>query len=205
MPLQNRVTPLGELVAVSERGMFMGNRGLLHDDEQRIVRFSQVRRWIICRTQFKGRRRALMSPGLYTELFFLDEATALAAGHRPCMECRRPDGLRFRSAWAAASGRDEAVLVDEMDGALHEERLAFRGVMRRWSTDAATLPDGAMVAIDEAAFLVTGGGLRPWSPAGYGSPRPMPERIEVPTPPSIAGAIGAGYAPVLHPSASDGA
>lgn len=195
MPLQNRVTPLGDLVAVPERGEFMGNRGTLHDDERRIVRFSQGRRWISCLTGFTGRRRTLMTPGHYTELFFLDEATALAAGHRPCVECRRPDALRFREAWARAAGRDRAIPFADLDRALHDERLAGRGVMRRWESATEELPAGAMVAIGDEALLVTAAGLRPWSPAGYGAIRPHVPRATVLTPRSVVGAIAAGYAP----------
>ena len=200
MPLQNRVTPFSELVAVPERGMFMGNRGLLHNDEQRIVRFNRGRRWIICLTSFKGWHRPVMRPGLYTELFFLDEATALAAGHRPCMECR-PDALRFRQAWAQAAERDPAISFADLDRELHEERLAGPGVMRRWAAECAALPDGAMVAVGGDAFLVHGGELARWSPAGYSNPQPFEGIAEVLTPRSIVGAIAAGYAPALHPSA----
>ena len=181
----DRVTPFGDLVAVSDRGMFMGNRGVLHDDGRRIVRFSQGRRWIICLTAFKDRRRTLMVPGNYTELFFMDEATALAAGHRPCHECRRADALRFREAWAEGAGRDPAIGLEALDRELDEERLVSRGVMRRWASDGAALPDGAMVAIDGAALLVHSGALRPWNPAGYGEPRPMPASVEVLTPRSV--------------------
>jgi hypothetical protein len=201
MPLQNRVTPFNELVAVPERGMFMGNRGNLHDDQRRIVRFSAVRRWICCRTEFKGRRRELMAPGLYTELFFLDEATALAAGHRPCFECRREDANRFRAAWAAAAGHAGALLVDDLDRALHEDRLERRNVMRRWHADAADLPDGTMVATEAGAALVWGERLLTWTPAGYNAARPRVRgSVEVLTPRSIAAALGAGYQPVVHPS-----
>jgi hypothetical protein len=111
VPLQNRVTPFSDLVAVPERGTLTGNRGVLHDEFRRIVRFSAGRRWISCLTEFKGRRRPLMAPGNYTELFFIDEATALAAGHRPCHECRRADALRFREAWARSTGRPRAHLA----------------------------------------------------------------------------------------------
>ena len=122
MPLQNRVTPFGNLVAVEGRGLLMGNRGRLHDAERRIVRYAQGRRWIACLTSFRGRRRTVMSPGLYTELFFLDEAVALAAGHRPCAECRRDDYTRFRAAWARAVSED--VSADGMDLKLDADRLA---------------------------------------------------------------------------------
>ena len=204
MPLQNRVTPFGDLVAVPERGMFMGNRGVLHDEERRIVRFSQGRRWICCLTEFTGRRRPLMVPGRYTELFFLDEATALAAGHRPCVECRRADAMRFRASWTDANGHDPGITFAEIDAWLAEERLGAPGVMRRWRAESAVLPDGAMVAIDGDAFLVEAGRLRPWSMAGYGPACAAPEEVEVLTPRSIVAAIAAGYAPVLHASAGDG-
>ena len=201
MPLRNRVTPFGELVAVPERGMFMGNRGLLHNREREIVRFHQVRRWISCTLEFRGQRRPLMEPGMYTELFFLDEATALAAGHRPCFLCRRPEALRFRAAWAEATGNDSSIAADAFDRLLHDDRLASRGVMRRWPTDGTTLPDGATVAVGGEAFLVRGGALLGWSPGGYVEARPMPGVVEVLTPRAIVAAIGAGYAPVLHPTA----
>ena len=145
-----------------------------------------------------------MEPGMYTELFFLDEATALAAGHRPCFLCRRPDALLFRAEWAEATGDDPTIGADALDRVLHQDRLVSGRVMRRWPAEAASLPDGTMVAVDEAAFLVRAGALWAWSPGGYGEPRPMPAVVEVLTPRSIVGAIGAGYVPVLHPSASAG-
>ena len=111
MPLQNRVTPFGEIVAVPERGTLMGNRGVLHDDAGRIVRSYQVRRWIACRTAFRGRHRLLMQPHSWTELFFLDEATAFAAGHRPCAECRHADYQRFKEAWAVSVGARMALMT----------------------------------------------------------------------------------------------
>src|SRR5262245_9487062 len=115
MPLQNRVTPFGDLVAVEARGLLMGNRGRLHDGHRRIVRFAQGRRWIACLTSFRGRRRTVMSADSYTELFFLDEAVALAAGHRPCAECRRDDYQRFQAAWArAVSGDTSADAIDRV-------------------------------------------------------------------------------------------
>jgi len=194
VPRQNRVTPFGELVAVSDRGMFMGNRGVLHDAGGRIVRHHQGRRWICCLTEFKGRRRAVMRPGFYTELFFLDEATALSAGHRPCVECRRADAMRFRAAWTDANGHDPGLTFAEVDRFLREEPGA-------WRTGGEALPDGAMAVLDGGAHLVVGGCLRPWGTAGYGPVRPMPDAVEVLTPRSITAAIAAGYAPVLHPSA----
>ena len=183
-----------------ERGALMGNRGVLHDDGRRIVRFSRGRRWIACVTEFKGRHRPVMAPNRYTELFFLDEATALAAGHRPCHECRRADSLRFREAWTRAAGLDPGTSLDEVDRLLHEDRLEARGRMRRWTAAVADLPGGAMVAVDGTAHLTHGGALHPWSPGGYGPARPAPPgRVEVLTPRTIVAAIAAGYEPVTAP------
>jgi len=120
VPLRNRVTPFGEIVAVTARGTLMGNRGILHDAERRIVRDSQVKRWITCRLEFRGRHREVMRPGSYTELFFLDEATALAAGHRPCAECRHADYRTFQAIWRSAVDGDAS--ADSIDALLHLER-----------------------------------------------------------------------------------
>jgi hypothetical protein len=196
MPLQNRVTPFSELVAVPERGSLMGNRGVLHDEGRRIVRFSQGRRWISCLTGFKGRARTPMTPGHYTELFFLDEATALAAGHRPCHECRRPDALSFRDAWARATGAPATTTLEALDRALQEDRLESRGRMRRWQAPADRLPDGAMVELGGAAFLVWRGALRGWTPGAYTLARRAPEGpLRVLTPRAICAAMAAGYRP----------
>jgi hypothetical protein len=203
VPRRNRVTPFGDLIADPARGTLMGNRGRLHDAEGRIVRDRLGRRWICCLLEFRGRRRPVMTPGRYTELFFLDEATALAAGHRPCFECRRADALRFQACWAAASGSDRAPTADEMDRALDAERLD-RGRKRPWWARLGEVPDGAMVAVDGGAMLVLGDALLPWSPAGYGGARRRPSgatKVEVLTPPSISAAIAAAYRPAIHPSA----
>jgi hypothetical protein len=198
VPLQNRVTPHSEIVAVPERGALMGNRGVLHDDRGRIVRFSKGRRWIACLTDFKERRRVPMTPRQYTELFFLDEATALAAGHRPCHECRRADALRFREAWARAAGEDPGAPLELVDRRLHEDRLEAPGRMRRWSAEADALPDGAFVEVGGAAHLVRRGRIAPWSPAGYGTGRDAPAGpLRVLTPRTIVATIAAGYRPAV--------
>ncbi|HEX3456598.1 MAG TPA: hypothetical protein VHR97_01465, partial [Candidatus Baltobacteraceae bacterium] len=121
MPLQNRVTPFGEVAALPGRGMLMGNRGVLHDDDRRIVRTWDVRRWIACVLEFRGRKREVMTPRRYTELFFLDEAAAFSAGHRPCAECRRADYVRFRDLWVARFGRPAG--ADDVDARIHGDRL----------------------------------------------------------------------------------
>lgn len=200
MPLQNRVTPFGEIVAVPERGVWMGNRGgCFHTPEKRLKRRHWAgKRWLICILDFRGRRRAVMSPGLYTELFFLDEATALAAGHRPCRECRRVDHERFKAAWGAAK-------AGEIDDVLHRERLTEDWAKRTFDAPLAELPDGVFVTRTEkpdAALLVSGGRLWRWSPAGYaGAGLRSREVVTVLTPRSTVRAIAAGYAPQRHLSA----
>jgi hypothetical protein len=181
----------------------MGNRGCLHDAAQRIRRAFGVKRWIVCVLQFKGRRRRLMAPGRYTELFFLDEATALAAGHRPCAECQRERYLLFREHWTAATGTAGVPSAAELDEAVHAERVD--GPRKRTYTERlARLPAGVIVAHDgDAAGLVLDGTLRPWRPGGYGPPlaRPAAEPVRVLTPRSIVGAIAHGYPVGLHASA----
>jgi hypothetical protein len=206
VPRQNRVTPWGEIVATPERGTLMGNRGVLHDGDGRIVRSWREQRWIACLLQFKGRKREVMSPGLYTELFFLDEATALAAGHRPCAECRRGRFGAFRRAWAAAGLATGEVKAPEIDGRLHGERLGRGGQKRTWRAELDGLPDGVFVYLPdrgEDAWLVRGALLLAWSAGGYRERLPRPRGVEVTvlTPPSTVSAIRAGYAPEVHGSA----
>lgn len=214
MPLQNRVTPFGEIVAVKERGLLMGNRGILHDEHRRIVRLWQVKRWIACRTTFRGRWRPVMQPHTWTELFFLDEATALAAGHRPCAECRYADYQRFRAAWAARFG--EPASAERMDAVLHGDRLEGRGAHQRKRTyqqDIGALPDGVFIRLDGtdtntdrvgSAWLRWRGHLLEWSPSGYIARQhlPPPGRVvEVLTPRALVGVLRSGYAVEVHPSA----
>ncbi len=205
MPLQNRVTPFGAIVAVEARGMLMGNRGVLHSETRQIVRQSQVRRWIACLTSFRGRQRTVMSPRSYTELFFLDEATALAAGHRPCAECRHADYLRFKLIWEAVHGGP--VSADQIDAVLHADRLEGRGSKARQRVhraEVASLPDGVFLNLDGAASLLWRGHLLRWSAAGYTLRQPVPTggKVTVLTPQTLVAVIGAGYAPVVHPSAA---
>jgi len=206
MPRRNRVTPLGELVADPAYGCVFGNRGGLHDDDGRIRRHHVGRRWIACRLEFKGRRRALLQPGRYTELFFLDDATALAAGHRPCAECRREDFRAFAAAWPQdGPERPTAAAVDVR---LHAERLGDDGPRRRWhERPVDDLPDGAFLLRDDGPWLVRGGELLRWTPARYTDrlPRPTGEPAVVVTPPSTLAALERGWRPAavpfLHPSA----
>ena len=206
MPRQNRVTPFSALVADSARGTLTGNRGCLHDDRQNIRRQFQGTRWIICLLEFKGRKRNLMTPGHYTELFFLDEATALAAGHRPCAECQRERFTRFRDLWAAANpelagaSRPAATI---MDAAIHQERTApiERGNRSRNPIDR--MPDGVFVTDDEHnAYLVLAGQLLRWSPAGYErTTTTVQYPARVLTPASVVRTLAAGYSAGLHDSA----
>lgn len=205
MPRRNRVTPTGEIVADPARGLFMGNRGILHDESGRLTGLPwRHRAWICCLTAFRGRRRALMQPGRYTELFFLDEAVALAAGHRPCAECRREAYDRFRAAWARAGlGETRAQAMDRL---LHAARVRPRRAGQVSHEAAAdSLPDGCFVALPGGPALVLGGGVRPWSFAGYGAPLPRPAgRVTVLTPAPLVAVLAAGYGPVLHGSAVGG-
>jgi hypothetical protein len=210
MPLQNRVTPRGDLIATAARGAFMGNRGRLHDASRQIVRrqVPSYRAWVTCLLDFKGRRRAVMAPGRYTEVFFLDEATALAAGHRPCGECRRADYRRFKAAWLAGNserGLAGDASIDAIDRALHADRLTDDGLQRTFVADIATLPDGVFVARGAAGapLLIRGGALWRWSPEGYGDPEERPDggHATVLTPHSTVRAIAGGYEPGVHASA----
>jgi hypothetical protein len=202
MPLRNRVTPLGELIADPARGLVYGNRGCLHDERGEIRRRFATRRWIACRLEFKGwRRKALLQPGKFTELFFLDEATAFAAGHRPCALCRREDYQRFLEL-VGASG------ADEIDERLHRERLAGSGRRLR-PTPPDELPDGAFVLQDGDPWLVLGGDFLGWTPSGYTTRVGRSgRRVETITPESLLAVLRAGWEPVvplLHPSATTAA
>ena len=195
MPLQNRVTPLGDLIADPARGLVYGNRGCLHDAHGNIVRRFQVKRWIACRLEFKGWYRGKkMQPGRFTELFFLDEATAFAAGHRPCALCRREDYKRFRRIVGEAR-------ADAIDERLHAERLApYREVL------VCELPDGAFVLRDGEPWLVLGDELLRWTPAGYTDRSPLPSgSAPLVTPPTLVAVLKEGWhgvVPPLHPSAA---
>jgi hypothetical protein len=206
MPLQNRVTPFSELVAAPERGLVYGNRGCLHDADGRVRRRFNGRRWIACRLEFKGWHRApLLQPGRFTELFFLDEATAFAAGHRPCALCRREDYNRFGALWAELHGGESG--ADAIDARLHEERVEpGTRAQRHREAPLDDLPDGAFVVRDGEPWLVSGASLLRWTPGGYG-PRVLRPggTAEIVTPPSLVAVLRAGWAgavPLLHPSAS---
>jgi len=206
MPLQNRVTPLGELVAVPARGLVYGNRGCLHDETGRIRRRYAVRRWIACRLRFKDWQRGpLLQPGRFTELFFLDEATAFAAGHRPCALCRRDDYVRFGAIWRRL--HPSRVGADEIDAELHRERVDPQTRAHRvHDADLVGLPDGAFVLDSGAAWLVLGRELLRWTPGGYTERRLRTDGpAQLVTPPSLVEVLRSGWrgdVPFLHPSAA---
>ena len=204
MPLQNRVTPFGELIATAARGTLMGNRGCLHDAERRIRRRFAVTRWIICVLEFKGRHRTVMTPGQYTELFFLDEATALAAGHRPCAECQRARYDLFRRHWAGESRALPG--ADDMDVVLHAERIGEQRTQRTYTERLDRMPSGAMVTDGEGtAYLVQDGALRRWTSAGYTARLrpPAGTTFRVLTPRSSVHALARGYPVGVHASARE--
>jgi hypothetical protein len=204
MPLQNRVTPFGELLALPARGTLFGNRGgRFHTDAKTLTaRRWASRQWICCVLDFKGRQRDVWGR-FYTELFFLDEPTALAAGHRPCFECRRKDAEAFAEHWRAAHRLRRRPYAFEMDEALHRERLHGRA-KRLHRRDIDALPDGAFVALSGDAFAARGDRLLHWTPQGYDAekPRPCGGTVDVLTPPAILAVLVAGYAPRWHPSAT---
>jgi hypothetical protein len=204
MPLQNRVTPTGDIIATSHRGLFTGNRGIIHDPATKTLlrkRWSTPA-WITCVCEFRGRWREVMGGRSWTELFFLDEATAFAAGHRPCFYCRREDATRFRAAWEQGNGTDR-VLAREMDAVLHRERLDHgRKRLHPLPMPLDKLPDGAMLQARGESYLIAQGRALKWSPAGYSEAGTSLDDAELLTPPSTLRAFSAGYRPVLHPSAA---
>jgi hypothetical protein len=201
VPLQNRVTPFGDIVATPARGTFMGNRGILHNDQRLVHRDWQVRRWIACRLDFRGRHRTVMQPGSYTELFFLDEAVALADGHRPCAECRHADYRAFQTAWRTVYP-DQSATADAMDAILHTERRIRPFLKRTHLAEIGSLPDGTFVAMEGRAWLLGGDWMRAWSADGYTDciRRPSAGVMTVLTPPSVVKVLRVGYRPHVKSS-----
>jgi hypothetical protein len=207
MPLQNRVDPFGNLLRTPARGTMMGNRGgVLHNSEREIVRSYKSRRWIACVLEFRGRHRIVMSERRYTELFFLDEAVALAAGHRPCAECRRERFNAFKDAWRRARGLADLPSADEMDRELHPARIQRLKKDRRkkvtYQAAMDSLPDGCFVQIDGRAYLVWSDALMLWTPEGYTTrhPKPAHTTATVLTPEPIVECMRHGYKPEIHDS-----
>jgi hypothetical protein len=202
MPLQNRVTPTGDIIATPHRGLFVGNRGIIHDPTTKTLlrRRWSTPMWLTCVLEFRGRRREVMATRSWTELFFLDEATALASGHRPCFFCRREDANRFRAAWEQGN-RVTSVRAGEIDRVLHRERLDHgKKRLHPLPMPVPELPDGAMVQHGDESFLITQGRAFQWSPAGYRAAETTDGNTMLLTPPSTLRALAAGYRPALHPS-----
>ena len=203
-PLQNRVTPLGDIIATPHRGMFTGNRGIIHDPRTKtLTRRWASRAWLTCVCEFRGRRRQVMGGRSWTELFFLDEATALSAGHRSCFFCRRDNAVRFRAAWEEGNGV-RRVLARDIDAVLHRERLSgAKKRMHALPMSLQELPDGAMLQEGAESYLVLQSRALKWSPAGYrNAPNAIKDAMLL-TPPSTLRALSAGYRPVLHKSAME--
>ena len=202
MPLQNRVTPFGDILAIPQRGMFTGDRGIIHDPETRTLlkRRWATKAWLTCLCKFRDRRRAVMGGRSWTELFFLDEAVALAAGHRPCFFCRRQAAEAFREAWANSRAA-KVPRAAEMDVVLHAERLDHgRKRLHALPGHAEELPDGSAIVAGGEAYILARGRAFQWTADGYQGPVEIPRADALLTPPSTVGALRAGYRPLLHPS-----
>ncbi len=195
--LQNRVDPKGNIIATSARGAWMGNRGQLHDRGKTILRPFKLQAWLTCVLQFNGRHREVMAPGLYTELFFLDEATAFAAGHRPCFECRRQDANRFKAAWLKGNpqyGFGSKIGISKIDAIIHTERIAKDGSKVTFEAAANGLPEGTFIELRGEPHLVNGGKVYLWTPFGYGDSETLPGgMMKVLTPRSVVESLRAGY------------
>jgi hypothetical protein len=201
--MQNRVDPLGNIINTKARGAWMGNRGQLHDDTKEILRPFKLKAWLICVLQFKGRHRKIMAPGLYTELFFFDEATAFAAGHRPCCECRRQDHYRFKMFWLKGNpehGFKDNIPIKSIDEIIHSERINRRGNKITWLDNIDNLPGGTFIFINSEPYLVASRQLFHWTPEGYDQRLPIPinETVTVLTPRSVVNAFSAGYLPQMN-------
>ena len=207
MPLQNRVTPFGEIVAVPQRGTMMGNRGIIHDSQSRrlLSKRWQHQAWICCVLAYKGYQHPIMGKSHYTELFFLDEATAFAAGHRPCAYCRRADFRTFLRTWAEGLSIPPAqARAPLLDRHLHRERTTRTRVKITYGADLGELPDGTFVRLEDWAWLVMGARLLRWTASAYDVTleRPVGTTVEVLTPCSTVAAFTRGYDPRVHPSAA---
>jgi hypothetical protein len=202
MPLQNRVTPFGEIVAISQRGLFTGNRGIIHDPVTKTLlnRRWTNKAWLICSCEYKGRRREPMAGRSWTELFFFDEAVALAAGHRPCFACRHEAAEQFRDCWRSAT-RDGRASANTIDAILHGERMEYgRKRIHEMPAPLSQLPDGVMVVAAGAAFTLMAGDAYRWTNEGYAPAQRLHHIDGLLTPPSTFRALACGYRVVLHPS-----
>ncbi len=200
--LQNRVDPFGNIITIKARGAWMGNRGILHNDEQQIIRSFKLKAWITCKLEFNDRKRSVMSPNRYTELFFLDEATSFAAGHRPCFECRRNNYQHFKSLWIKGNPDyhfDEKTSITKIDDILHKERIDRSKTKVTYKENVEELPDGSFVLFDGKSYLILDQKMYLWSPFGYDTTNvlSMPGRFTILTPRSIVNTFRAGYLPQI--------
>jgi hypothetical protein len=197
--LQNRVDPCGEIIATSARGLWMGNRGVIHDQHQQIIRPFKHKAWIICQLEFKGRKRTVMTPNRWTELFFRDEATAFAAGHRPCFECRKEDAKRFKLCWIKGNPRGFTMMtsINEIDEIIHRERIDLEKKKVTHQRKISDIPDGTFILINGGPYLFYKNQLHRWTPFGYQESMSVPHTsmLTVLTPNSIVNAFVSGYAP----------
>ncbi len=201
--LQNRVTPYGQLIKTPARGAWMGNRGIIHDEDQHILGSFKLKAWLTCLLEFRGRRRTVMAPRRYTELFFYDEATAYAAGHRPCFECRRADFNKFKSFWLKGNTEyafADDVSIQQIDAVLHKERIDKNGSKVKYEDRLATLPDGTFIELNDKPYLLYSGSVFQWSPFGYAEREGLPDTkmVTVLTPKSIVNAFRAGLTPQIE-------
>jgi hypothetical protein len=206
MPHQNRVNPFSQLIATTARGTWTGNRGVIHNAQKEIVKNHAVKYWITCALKYKDFQRTVMTPNRWTELFFLDEATAFAAGHRPCGFCRHADFKRFKNLWLAANGAQNGLLdhptMDKIDAIIHQERLDADGKQVTFQAILSSLPDGTFVALDaqDKAFLWFRANLYAWSFDGYAKITQFDKNqtVTVLTPRSYVAVFAAGYVPQVH-------
>jgi hypothetical protein len=200
--LQNRVDPKGNIITTSARGAWMGNRGQLHDTGKTLLRPFKLKAWLICLLEFNGRKRQVMAPNLYTELFFLDEATAFAAGHRPCFECRRDAANLFKAAWLKGNpeyGFDKKTSINEIDQIMQDERIDKNANKVTFQANPQTLPDGTFIQLENEPYLIANNMIHHWTPFGYdnGTPLPASPMVTVLTPRSTVNAFKAGYVPQM--------
>lgn len=205
--LRNRVDPKGEIITTTARGSWMGNRGVIHNSEKQIIRPFKHKAWITCQLSFKERRRVVMSPDRWTELFFLDEATAFSAGHRPCFECRRDHAIHFKKCWIEGNpeyGFDLKTKIGLIDDIIHEQRINLRGQKVTYQADISTLPDGTFISIQNDHYVISGESLFQWSPFGYRGTllKKNLSQAEVLTPSSVVNALACAYKASIHESAS---
>jgi hypothetical protein len=200
--LQNRVDPLGNIIKTEARGCWMGNRGILHNEDKKLLRPFKLQAWITCKLEFRGRKRQVMTPHRYTELFFMDEATSFAAGHRPCFECRRADYNKFKSLWLTGNpgyNFDEKTSIQEIDKILHNERMNRDRSKVTFEENINNIPDGSFVLYKNEPYLLSDGSMFLWSPFGYEKKMALPgvNKLTVLTPRSVVNTFKAGYLPQM--------